>query len=452
MPSSIDGIKIALCAETKYYSMELRLNNVNRINTADIKVNGLTVIVGPNNSGKSTIGRTLYSIVKAIANANFASEEDNDDRLRKHVNSMYSRIRGLRRNDSLNKLIEMFPRNSTAFIQQIHKAADASAFVHEKEKLIKDLDIVPRQKSLLLEDVKNIIICLTDNENLAAKLRTELQFLIESEFLNTFCSVESDKTSVELLSEGSQKLTFEARNNSIVEVRCADNKFVEDATYVESPLYIHLIEAIIRGSAYRETEIPYPTLFSMMVPSHIKDMAEKIMSAARHPIDHKDESSMDLKDVIGGSFTYDDAVHHIVFRSGKHQYSPLNVASGIKCFGIVDLLEKANFIGPNRLLIWDEPENHLHPEWQVLFAEKLVTLAKEGVPVVVTTHSPYFLQAIRFYTAESSLGSYVNYYTPETDDNGLSMVKEVTNDLTPVFEKLTRPLDSIMDLNDYDIR
>ena len=64
--------------------MELKLNYVNRIKSADIKLNGLTVVVGPNNSGKSTIGRTLYSIVKAIANTKMVNEEDNDARLRRH--------------------------------------------------------------------------------------------------------------------------------------------------------------------------------------------------------------------------------------------------------------------------------------------------------------------------------------------------------------------------------
>lgn len=154
---------------------------------------------------------------------------------------------------------------------------------------------------------------------------------------------------------------------------------------------------------------------------------------------------MDVSKVIGGKFTYDIESHQIIFKEGKYRYNTINVASGIKCFGIVDLLESANFIGPNRLLIWDEPENHLHPEWQVVFAEKLVKLAGEGVPVLVTTHSPYFLQSIRYYAAKDNMGKYVNYYLPEVGEDELSTVVDVTNDLTAVFERLTEPLDGIMD-------
>lgn len=424
--------------------MELKLSYVNRIKSAEMKLNGMTVVVGPNNSGKSTIGRTLYSIVKAIANTKMVSEEDNDARLRRHVDSLYSRLLGLRFTDGREELINSFPRNNIDFLNQIKDSADPKGFISDRMSFISNLDVVPRQKKLLMEDMTNIGICLTNKENPAANLRTELQYLIESEFLNTFCSVGDGNTKVELYSEGTSKIEFTAHQNSVNNVKYDDSGFIEDATYIESPLYIHLIDAIMRSRNYRETE-GNSGLFNTMVPSHIKDMAEKIQNAARHPIDQKAYSLMDVSTVIGGKFIYDRESHQIVFKEGNNRFSTINVASGIKCFGIVDLLETANFIGPNRLLIWDEPENHLHPEWQVVFAEKLVKLAKEGVPVLVTTHSPYFLQSIRFHAGKEKLTNYVNYYMPEVGEDHLSTVVDVTDDLTGVFERLTEPLGAIMD-------
>lgn len=426
--------------------MELKLKYVNRIQSADIKLNGLTVLVGANNSGKSTIGRTLYSLVKAIANTNIVSEEDRDSRVRKHVDSMYSRFRGLRRPAS-EELIQRFPRNSADFLYQLREVTDHDAFIKSNIEIINNLDIVPRQKQLLVEDMINIGICLTKKENPAANLRTELQYLIESEFLNTFCSVHAESTDVELLSEGSSKIFFTASQNIVTHVHYDDSGFIEDATYIESPLYIHLIDTIIRARTYREVETNMSVL-NLTVPSHIKDMAEKIMSASRHPIDSKKNSAIDISSIIGGKLSYDSGSHQIVFQEGKNHYSTINVASGVKCFGIIQLLEQANFIGPNRLLIWDEPENHLHPEWQVKFAEKMVSLAKEGVPVLITTHSPYFLQAIRYYTALAKIGNYVNYYMPEETVDHLSVAKDVSSDLTPVFERLSAPLGDIMDVHE----
>ena len=78
---------------------------------------------------------------------------------------------------------------------------------------------------------------------------------------------------------------------------------------------------------------------------------------------------------------------------------PINVASGIKSFGALQLLLDGYCISNNRPLIWDEPENHLHPHWQVEFAKVIVQIVNSGIPVMISTHSPYFLQAVRYYSA-----------------------------------------------------
>ena len=46
--------------------MLLKLRNVGRLNPAEVKIEGLTVICGNNNTGKSTIGKILYCIFTAF--------------------------------------------------------------------------------------------------------------------------------------------------------------------------------------------------------------------------------------------------------------------------------------------------------------------------------------------------------------------------------------------------
>ncbi|MEA1917777.1 MAG: AAA family ATPase [Campylobacterota bacterium] len=46
--------------------MRLKLNNIGIIKEADITLDGLTVIAGENDSGKSTVGKVLYAIIKSI--------------------------------------------------------------------------------------------------------------------------------------------------------------------------------------------------------------------------------------------------------------------------------------------------------------------------------------------------------------------------------------------------
>ena len=50
--------------------MRLQFNNINIVEQADIKLDGLTVIAGENGSGKSTVGKLLFSTVKAVSNLN----------------------------------------------------------------------------------------------------------------------------------------------------------------------------------------------------------------------------------------------------------------------------------------------------------------------------------------------------------------------------------------------
>lgn len=41
--------------------MKVTIQNIGKIRNAEIEINGITVIAGENNTGKSTIGKVLYS-------------------------------------------------------------------------------------------------------------------------------------------------------------------------------------------------------------------------------------------------------------------------------------------------------------------------------------------------------------------------------------------------------
>lgn len=50
-----------------------------------------------------------------------------------------------------------------------------------------------------------------------------------------------------------------------------------------------------------------------------------------------------------------------------------------------------NFMGENMILILDEPETHLHPLAQKWLAKHMHEFAKDGLQLIITTHSPYFI-------------------------------------------------------------
>ena len=51
-------------------------------------------------------------------------------------------------------------------------------------------------------------------------------------------------------------------------------------------------------------------------------------------------------------------------------------------------------VRPGDVLIIEEPEAHLHPAMQVAFAQELARLVRNGVRIVMTTHSEWFLEQI----------------------------------------------------------
>ena len=47
--------------------MKVRLKNIGIISDSTIEIKGLTVITGHNNSGKTTVGKVVYSLVDAVS-------------------------------------------------------------------------------------------------------------------------------------------------------------------------------------------------------------------------------------------------------------------------------------------------------------------------------------------------------------------------------------------------
>lgn len=431
-------------------SMKVELKNINKIRNASIELNSLTVIAGANDSGKSTVGKVLFSTIKALISGLNDSEEqklslikDKGYLFRQRMESFQFDEEQKRQND------ELFPLGFELDARQIK---DIQSYFDPKEKWINSLDIVPRQKMLLLKDLTIIKNLLIENADNSTRVKGELQSYIESEFLNNICSCNTDKSSIKFTSDASY-VDIQLQENDVMNVVCKmDSKDVlEDITYVESPLYIHILDALLNTITYREFEKNQKQTFRFyapMVAIHIKDIAQKLINSSKLIHVKRSKSNLlDIKSITGGSFEYDKDMQSLVWKNDSLTLSPINVASGVKSFGVIQLLLAADTINENKMLIWDEPENHLHPKWQIEFAHLLVNLAKAGIPVVVSSHSPYFIQGIRYFSRKEQIDKYVNYYLAEETEDGLADINEVTNDLNRIFTKLAEPLNEIMNLD-----
>ena len=121
----------------------------------------------------------------------------------------------------------------------------------------------------------------------------------------------------------------------------------------------------------------------------------------------------------------------------------MNLSTGLKSFVILRRLLQNGKIDENGIIILDEPEIHLHPEWQLKFAEIIILIQKEfNVNILLNTHSPYFLNAIEVYSQKYNIGDLCKFYLAD-ENNGITRIVDVTNETEKIYAKLARPLQEL---------
>ena len=69
--------------------MRITLKNIAKVKCADIDIKGITIIAGENNSGKSTIGKALFSVFNALNNIKDKYNKDRYASLESILKSFY---------------------------------------------------------------------------------------------------------------------------------------------------------------------------------------------------------------------------------------------------------------------------------------------------------------------------------------------------------------------------
>ena len=177
---------------------------------------------------------------------------------------------------------------------------------------------------------------------------------------------------------------------------------------------------------------------------HVKDLLYKLMK----PNLNKEKTKLNISEIVGGEIYFDEETDQFSFNKNvgnkSIQIKISNSASGIKSLGILQILENAGEFNKNLLLIIDEPEVHLHPDWQVEYAKILIKLVENGVKVLVTSHSPYLIEAINKYSKKSKIKNDVKFYLTELNEKGNILVVDKTNDKDEIFDKLSKPFERLV--------
>ncbi len=113
-----------------------------------------------------------------------------------------------------------------------------------------------------------------------------------------------------------------------------------------------------------------------------------------------------------------------------------DVATGFKAFAYIQRLLKNGHLNSNTLLMIDEPEAHLHPQWIVEFARLLVLLNKElGVKIMVASHNPDMVAAIQAISRKEELTDVTRFYIAESSETPYKYsYRDLGNDIEDIFK------------------
>ncbi len=137
---------------------------------------------------------------------------------------------------------------------------------------------------------------------------------------------------------------------------------------------------------------------------------------------------------------------------GNQKVAISECADGMKSMAAILMLDKCGLLQSDSLLIIDEPEVHLHPQWVVEMARVLVQLAKQRkVRVLVTTHSPDMVHALRDFSENNGLGETTKFYLAKEDmeQKGRFNYEDLGMNIGPIFTVFNRAKEQISEIAEY---
>lgn len=395
--------------------MHLSVKNIGKLSEADIDLNGITVIAGENDTGKSTIGKVLYSVFNIFNNIDKQVEEE-----RKRFISRY--------------LINVYDYPMEELVKNIINSKDDETI----KNLLLNTNITIRNNDINLDEVVDIIkdsllISENDIKKMIIKRRLSAEF---NENINNIYS--EDKAEINLTIK-SQNIAIYILNNDVVNIFGKDEfSLNNNVIYIDDPNILDEIEFYkhFYNNYLKTREIQLVnTLFPNKQEGRI---IEEIF------INQKlDDIMGKINSVCSGSIIEDKINYNYKIVNSDKVINIKNLSTGLKSFVILKTLLQNGAITYNGTIILDEPEIHLHPQWQLLFAEIIVLLQKEfKLHVLLTTHSPYFIEAIETYSEKYSIANNCNYYLAENYGESASIF-DVTNNTEEIYKKLAKPFQEL---------
>lgn len=405
--------------------MKLHIENFAKVKDSTIELNGLTVIAGNNNTGKSTVGKVLYSIYRGLSNIDARIKKDVRDTIRNAFTNTFKNV--IIDEEDVEAIIkgEMTPEDvfRQSFLKSIGSTEVSTAqldavmglympTIHER---ISDAMALPPEetaKQILLK----VFECVFHNQFHPLKPGAP-QALIEFTI----------KDVVNRLAFGVERWG-----------RAIGTKLFSKAYLIANPDIVNLLNV----KEFSSNEAVFAKSFDKYTFELAKKLYEDV-SAVSNTDRAIDDAKLrpiveELDSVIKGRVSKDSANDVALTEDGNSEPTKFgNLSMGLKSFVLLRMMLERHVLSYKDVLILDEPEIHLHPEWQVAYAKAIVRLQQAyDLTVLVTTHSPFFVSALQRFSITIGNPDATAFYLSKRDErnNGYCSFEPLEHKTGAIFK------------------
>jgi predicted ATP-dependent endonuclease of OLD family len=432
-------------------SIKITLENIGPITKADLNLGQITVIVGENNVGKSFVLKSVYSVFKAFEMERMLLEEEVFKALKSVKNALSARKNFV--SDDVKKEIDQILKEVDLYLKSDFSIGDLGNIFEILDKTAEIVDRIDRTIDKALSNSKkdeedNIFVGLvkifiegiiqTFSKIELKKLQKEIKLLEKSEYrlkraweilIEDIFSrniVKMDSEVGKIVIEDIVSFSFDGN----IEVKFKDVWYssILKPIFIESPILLE-VKPYLAKTTERKIK-------SLEVPIHIGSFFDYVETISKI---EEDDVLKDLRNIIGGEVYYniEDGKFYYKSKYYDESFDIQNVASGIKSFGVLQLLLKSGAY-ENTIFFWEEPESHLHPEWQIKFAEIVAKIVKRNNYFVISTHSPFMVEILRVVAKENEIDARFYYM-----DKNSKLIEVNDENWDIISDSLLRPLRKI---------
>jgi predicted ATP-dependent endonuclease of OLD family len=406
------------------------------INNANIVLDGITVVSGINGCGKSTLSKLLYQTYKYSINYNRLLVLDIRVKLQPYyevLNQLYTLLISHTRQNSMNILRRW---------RKLTNLDKADSYIEDTRELCRNFLEVEKRisedgESLMTERTWRIIwTALGSEEN------RDLESI-----LDTLLAQMTDivKQTVALSQERPSSLLYNKVKTNLhsdlplsVEVSEYGDPFIGPQT--KTVALPHYIQRVL----YLDTPMMLG-IEPLDGPENWDELNSCLRQSSSYDYDGIVKDTIQ-KDILHGEAVYDEeSIENVINfkREDGKIFDLLDCATGVKSFSILQLLLKNGFLRKDTLLIVDEPEVHLHPQWIVEYARLILLLHKEiGVKFFIASHSTDMVGALKEIAPIVGVTD-LNFYVAEDAGNMLYDYKYLGDDVEPIFASFNKSYEKL---------